>query len=322
MSITGNLTTGLNQGVMADQNISATQKILQQDSKEVMADAQTADVNQDAILQDTAEGSQANAETAKAAKVGAKMAADKKEKTENKERVNKAAAHAEKSGQVKGQKSSPELEGKAKDFSAGTAGELPSSTLTALHDSISDRESSKNIIDLVENRIKKDRKRDLPERHLVREALKFLIDNADGERKKTLQKAHDEYYGEHKDEIDHHDTISRYAREITVDKNGNIASIRNQIGYMMKEEVSPHEIHDNFHKAYGVSSKVYGKIKVYLNYLGDETKQKGIEPANLLAVNTCVRKLQAVKGVYDRENTNYAMIQKEASGIPDAATAA
>ncbi|MFA6915699.1 MAG: hypothetical protein WC222_04825 [Parachlamydiales bacterium] len=315
MGITGNLTQGLNQGIMADQNISATQKILKQDANETIKDAQIADVNADDTLKDTELGSERNASVAKAATKGSEKAAkDKDIKKAMQSRVNQAAEKAEKGGDVKS-KPSGQLQDKANEFAAKTAGELPSSTLLSLNDGISDRESPKRITDLVENKIRKDRKTDLPEHHLVSEALKFLVDNASGERKKNLQQAFDDHYAEHKKEIDYGLTVGVYAREIAIDKNGNVSSIRQQINNMMREDVTTHEIYDGFDKAYGTSTKVFSKMKVYLNYLGDETKKKGIEPANLLAVNTCVRKLQAVKGVYDREITNFDGVLKQAAAL-------
>lgn len=316
MSITGNLTQGLNQGIMADQNVSVTAKILKQDASETIQDAQLANVNADDTLKDTELGAERNASVAKAALKGSEKASKEKDKRiALRSRVNEAAEKTDSTTQVKTRKSDEELQKKASNFSAGTAGELPSSTLLSLNDGISDRESPKRITELAEKKIQKDRKTDLPEHHLVSEALKFLVDNATGERKKNLQEAYDEHYELHKKEIDYNTTIGIYAREIAIDKNGNVSSIRQQINNMMREDVTPHEIYDGFEKAYGVTSKVFSKMKVYLNYLGDETKKKGIEPANLLAVNTCVRKLQAVKGVYDREISNFDSIIKQAAAV-------
>lgn len=198
------------------------------------------------------------------------------------------------------------VEEAAKNLSAKTAGELRLETLRALYQ-INQNTSSEEAIQIVEEFVK--------EPHLVHEALGFLADTTEGQQKANMQKAKDDHYKENKDQIEYGLEIGIIAREMSRSGEGEIKSLRDEIAQIMREDKSSHDIFSELHDVYGSYKPVSKKLKVYMHYLGEATKDTTVERPHLQALGTALRKLQSVKQVYAFFNKMSDLIEYEAAGL-------
>lgn len=301
------LTQGLSQSLTSQLGgkLDVNKEIKASQSEEAQVDANIMEAGKDDMLADMSSAENANAANLRSTILGAKQNAKLKEKEDAKSKVQKNAEGA--SAGKRTERSNPEFDKAAEALSKKTAGEISAKTLIAIKGQVKDNSNPEDTIKLVESFVS--------EPYLAHEVLEFLKEESEGKQKEVFEEAFKKFDSEKGGEARKGREIGLLAREMSMKGEGEVVSIRSEINTLMDEKMNAQEIFGALHKTYGSYKQISNKLKIFLHYLGEQTKESGVERPHLAALNSALRNVQAVKQVYAFFLKMLGLIEREAHQV-------